>query len=440
MISEQDGILNRAGNASVQNDVATRKKKIKLELMGKYDANGKYTNADVIDAVENVTGHRVEEKTKKVLSKNGNDVDISDIWVPRQLNEIKIGETITAKSEYYETETGYKITIPEGYTITEDSATEIKDGIVITDSVDENGKSIGNEFVWIPVQNAIAETEADITTMVNNKQYPIAVKTGEKDSNGNTAYRGVLYDFSSSNGTVSITAKSYSATSGDREPAYLERSDDYGDASQNGIKYLQNIVGFTQNGDELKTAWINQMQTEFDEMVENVASTGGFYISRYEISGSIDSSGNITTESKPGATAFTGATTYKDDYLRWYGLYKAGKNYRHDGIQSTMIWGSQYDQMLIWMTKNGIDVTQISSDKNTNPTITGVSGSKDVINKIYDLYGGRREWTLEGFDPRSRVYRGGHYFDDELSPTYRDANTPIYYTPNNSSRLTLYVR
>ena len=73
--------------------------------------------------------------------------------------------TIGKKTEITEEDTGYKITIPPGYTIADDSATEIKDGVVIKDES-------GNEFVWVPVPNAIANTEADITTMVitNNTQ------------------------------------------------------------------------------------------------------------------------------------------------------------------------------------------------------------------------------------------------------------------------------
>ena len=81
MISGQDGILTRAEVAETQNDIAGTKEQIKLELIGKYDANGKYTNADVIDAVAKVTGHRVEEKNGNVKTKNGNDMDISDLWV-----------------------------------------------------------------------------------------------------------------------------------------------------------------------------------------------------------------------------------------------------------------------------------------------------------------------------------------------------------------------
>ena len=119
----------------------------------KYNDEGEYTNADVIDAVENVTGNRVTEKIGSVKTRNGNDIDISDLWVKNvELSEIKPGQKISKKSEYIEKDTGYKITIPAGYTIHNDSAINISDGIVIVDDDDEN------EFVWVPVPNAIAET------------------------------------------------------------------------------------------------------------------------------------------------------------------------------------------------------------------------------------------------------------------------------------------
>ena len=433
MISGQDGILTRVGNASVQNDVASTKEQIQIELMGKYNEDGEYTNADVITAVENATGNRVEEKTKTVLSKNNNEVDISDLWVPRQLNEIKIGETITAKSEYVEKDTGYKITIPAGYTIHKDSATNISDGIVIVDDD-------GNEFVWVPVPNAIANTEEEIETMVKNKQYPIAVPTGKTDSNGNTAYRGVVYDFTSEdNGNVTIKSRTYSEKSGSKEPAYLN-DENYGDASENGKHYLRSIIGMIQTDDaELQIAWINQLQTEFDEMVENVALAGGYYVSRYEISGTIDTNGDINSESKPETVAFTGDTSYNEtEKFRWYGLYKAGKSYTHNGVKSTMIWGSQYDQMMIWMVKKN-DITKGDNIKyNQDSLKTGVYGSNDIINKVYDLYGGRSEWTMLSHWNSFKAVRGGNFNHSNPVANYY-YNYPTDNIFDYSSRLALYI-
>ena len=53
-------------------------------------SDGKYTNADVIDAVAKVTGNIVEEKKGKVKTKNGNDMDISDLWV----TDIEVGDYV----------------------------------------------------------------------------------------------------------------------------------------------------------------------------------------------------------------------------------------------------------------------------------------------------------------------------------------------------------
>ena len=59
-----------------------------------------------------------------------------------------------------------------------------------------------------------------------------------------------------------------------------------------------------------------------------------------------------------------------------------------------MIWGSQYDAMLNWISKNGYDVASIDNTKRNKFTITGKQ-KDDVINNIFDLYGCHREWTLE---------------------------------------------
>ena len=95
MISGQNGILNKTADASVQADIAGTKEKIKLELMGKYDNNGKYTNEDVIAAVLKVTGNPVQIGDATVLSKKGNRVSIADLWQNQVTKEL----TITCEEE-----------------------------------------------------------------------------------------------------------------------------------------------------------------------------------------------------------------------------------------------------------------------------------------------------------------------------------------------------
>ena len=83
-----------------------------------------------------------------------------------------------------------------------------------------------------------------------------------------------------------------------------------------------------------------------------------------------------------------------------------------------MIWGSQYDQMMIWMQKNDIDVTiNIGENRNLGTTdangnrVVGTTGTTptDKINNVYDLYGNGWEWTLEARFAHLRATRGGNY-------------------------------
>ena len=58
-----------------------------------------YTNQDVIDAVEKITGNQVTENTATIKSKKGNDIDISDLWVKEE--ETKYYFTINGISCYF---------------------------------------------------------------------------------------------------------------------------------------------------------------------------------------------------------------------------------------------------------------------------------------------------------------------------------------------------
>ena len=71
--------------------------------------------------------------------------------------------------------------------------------------------------------------------------------------------------------------------------------------------------------------------------------------------------------------------------------------------------------------------------------MTGVD-SVDVIMKVYDLYGGRFEWTLEGWYGYYRCIRGGRYNQGgSYAPATRSNFIPIEYSANISSRLALCI-
>ena len=111
-----------------------------------------------------------------------------------------------------------------------------------------------------------------------------------------------------------------------------------------------------------------------------------------------------------------------------------------------MIWGSQYDQMIIWMQRNGLDVTS-ETPKDFDGTATSKNTTRDTgtvstdnLNNIYDLLGNSQEWTLEVSITGARTSRGGGC-DRSFSPSYRtNIFNPYRRSTSNSTRLTLYIK
>ena len=159
--------------------------------------------------------------------------------------------------------------------------------------------------------------------------------------------------------------------------------------------------------------WKTQLQNEFSQMIEGVEKNKGFYVGRYETSLREEENENdeiIKIAQSIGNVK--SASAYDDGSKTWYGLYQVEKEYSEknsltDIVGSSMIWGSQYDQMMIWMQKNGIDVTSkepIKGAKYNKSTTTG-SVEADKLNNVYDLLGSRYEWTLEANFISRRVLR-----------------------------------
>ena len=301
------------------------------------------------------------------------------------------------------------IPIPQGYNYIKGDKIG---GAVITDAASGEEK-VGNEFVWVPVDEISKMASTDI---------------GGTDANGNTNYRGVLYNWYTD--VTGNTAWNWSADSTSyREPANLSSS--YDSTSKN-------------------SSWTSTLyQEEYNKMVKSVSEYGGFYIGRYEMSINATSK---NAESKYGATSANASDT---DTNQWYGLYNRAKTYAPENasqkVVSSMIWGSQYDAMLKWMKGNKINVTSSSptdlSIGNTSRNTTRVTGganngqtvSKDKLSNIYDLLGNSLEWTQEANNTSYRVIRGG-YYNSSIAPSYRSYDCPTDTLSYDGSRFTLYIK
>ena len=386
-LTGDNGILTRANDAKTQTGQAGAVEKVEVEVLGSYANNGVLDKEKLSENLENnvegLTSGTPIESFPATVTVDGYDVLINEDGSVELDTSITLGE---AKDDSMLTETDNSkvkvedgsFTLPGGFKVAEDSGSKVEEGIVITD-----GES---EFVWVP---------AEINQIAN--------ETEGKDDNENQNYQGKLYDFTS---TGADEMENYGqGTENNREPDVLTSYD-------NNPAYLEIITGILPEEDNAEKyndidAFEKTMQEDYNKMIKSVGIYHGFYVSRYEMSKS--------TSSNTAVSVANVTPLVNDSSNMWYGLYAYGKTYTNNNIEnntveSSMIWGSQYDAMMRWMQsgEHGVDVTDDSGNYHNRYEQTGIS-STDVIKKVYDLYGCHYEWTLEAveaIDTGLRVFRG----------------------------------
>ena len=387
MLTGQNGILTRAADAKIKTDEAEKKEN---EKMQRYKQT-----IDERDLPETAEGQAKGTQIKSPAEYSNNVKAIAD-----------------GNGNYFP--------LPEG-------AEYREEGVV--NKVNEND-NVGvvvyikeSEFVWVPVDDAVLDKN-DENKMANLPKQasewrgkasytPMAVKVGEN-------YKGILYNFSGSSAYLKYnnSANNYlGGSSASREPDLVT---DYDGGSSDTVNMPN-----------------ENLQKQYDDMIKSVVRYKGFYVARYEAG---IENGNIVFKNASGENStITTADASNTSTKAWYGLYSKIKGFAtaEDSVVSSMVWGSQYDAMMNWMAKNGINVGSSISGYN-NTTKTG-SKDTDVINNIYDLYGCHWEWILEAYCGYGRALRGGHS-GVSYSPPSRNHSGPNNVYSNYSSRATLYIK
>ena len=290
-----------------------------------------------------------------------------------------------------------------------------------------------NQFVWIPVDDNSL-----------NDMYQVTSATLSKSSLGETATTTSMYSkqrWTTSGGVPGSTDY--------REPDILTNTT-YGDASTTsgrGINLLKSELGYSGTNAQILKNFAQDMVDEYEAVYESIKKYDGFYIGRYEITGS-----------KTSPTVQRNKTVLTNQ--NWYGQKKACNGIvSTEEVQSIMIYGNMWDETMQWLIDTG---AKTSDEVNNNSSSWGnyrnnsgnaaVSGSGSLqksgysdywsANNVYDLAGNYWEWTSESYDDY-RAFRGG-YCDGggSYSPASSrfNGNYPYYSSSIYSSRSALYIR
>ena len=378
-----------------------------------------------IERMQNEAVESEKQSTNKTLGEHTNVIDNPPVDPTANWDTRKVDKVLSEDNIF--------VPVPKGYTAsTIDGEKKVSTGFVIKEGTNGGAKSGINEFVWVPVSNI-----NDIYDAENNA--------------------GQLWDFSGITSTKRIyPSKSNSSY---REPDVITGANE-GEESTSGSEYDAVTDNLKQAGMPDTTTAQNfkeQLQKEFDSMIESVRTYGGFYIGRYE-------TGNL---SKTKAVV----QKYNTDIgnQTWYTQYKLSKTIgANSNVITSMIWRCQWDATLRWMqtstdekvknfptnsatygnyndntleykeSENGETKTQVTSS-----SVIPTGGSEATrINNIYDMAGNIYDWSIATYNVRYRVISGGAYNVTGIaSPSYhnKDFGTPTTSSYVIGSRSTLYI-
>ena len=393
-LTGDNGILKKAGDAKTQTEQAKEDENLKIAIAGSYGTDGKLNLKDLKDNLKNqgiLTNSNefplevTVNGEKKKIDANGNIIG--------SIQSLKTKGTVFNDTTTLEDTYGNQVTIPKGFKIASDSATEVTGGIVIEDAT--YTKTIGSQFVWIPVgtgENAIKKA---------NKE-TVEIELGR-------------YDFTkNSDGT--ITTSEYSGSNTEDTTA-----------SHNSSRE-------------------NAIAKDIEKFKTSANSNHGYYIGRYE-AGVVDYNSSVSTSNSNNETNWTGYTgdniklVCKKEQQVWNYVTqnKASELSRNmygseAKVTSDLINSYAWDTAIVFIQKCGTESNSStysktdgqSSTSTREPQTTGTNILKatskvDKQCNIFDMAGNCFEWTTETHSDSYApcVSRGGNYSYSNYYTSYR---------------------
>ena len=298
-----------------------------------------------------------------------------------------------------------QLTIPKGFKIAEDSATDVTGGVVIEDATYDG--TIGSQFVWIPVGDIYADKEK---TEVNKR-------------------------------TIGLNRYTFA-------PDGTETSQE------------ENVIGSYNQHQELQISDKGNVTAKnIENFKTNTKKNGGYYIGRYEagVTGydSVAKSNNSKLTNWTGYTKTDGTDAQivcKNgqqvwNYVTQNKASELSRNmYTSNKFNSDLINSYAWDTAIVFIQEFSGDTDYSRQTRlqeslaNTGEAADGTN--KDVRSNIFDMSGNTWEWSTEtciSIDDKPCTRRGGSYFlgNDCTGLRYYGANT--YADRNLSFRPMLYL-
>lgn len=274
-----------------------------------------------------------------------------------------------------------------------------KNGLVITDKVNEIGISEGNEFVWVPVDGTNVTFEKK--TWYKSDDTTVLGVTAEECSE--SLPEALVNSVTTNGGFYIARYEAGIATNMPQTNLTTDSTAIYGNGTYKPVSKKDAIV------------W-NNLQWGANNNVEN--------------------SGN-------------GAVTVAKN------MYPESDTYY--GVISSLVYGTQWDTTLKFITTYNVGETGYntyavnptgmgnysSGDSLTSTTAPANSSALEIFRQknIYDMAGNLWEWTMET-NSSNCIMRGGFYNADALEnpSSYRGTNPSDGYTPSIGFRVALYLK
>lgn len=361
-------------------------------MLGSYDTEGKISIDELnrnLRNVEGVTSGLPIESLPSIVTVDGYDIGINEKGNVKRLSELEKAKVEGEVFEYNKilTDTyGNSITIPTGFKIASDSATNVTEGIVIEDATYTS--TMGSQFVWIPVGIVYTNEEKTVSKEIVLNRYTFA-----------------------DDGTP--------------------------------IPQGENIINDSYPCKELPTStYENITAKNIEGFKTSVNNNYGYYIGRYEAR--INSSGNITevgTDSvynnitQPNAAAASrnmyDTNEFTSDLVNSYAWDTA--------IVFTQTFDDRTNKTKPYSKQSCLNYYGHNAPKGTNNLTDNTM--QDKICNVWDMASNCWEWTTEYSSHRYAtpgVYRGGSYILGGYT-SYRSGSVISNARDDNSFRPFLYL-